>query len=179
MIIHKLISRGLIKKTLNSVLKIQTANLYSRETIGNREWVGYGHFGTACYLDTITCPFPSVRWKENTNEILALREKEKGDWRKLTIEEKKTLYRASFRQTIAEAYAPTGEWKWVLAIVLVGTSLGIWAFIAQYFLFGPKLPETFKEEHRRKMFRHMLVNKTGHLTGYSSKWDYELDDWKK
>ena len=42
------------------------------------------------------------RFREDTPEILKLREKEKGDWKKLTIAEKKVLYRASFCQTIAE-----------------------------------------------------------------------------
>jgi hypothetical protein len=42
------------------------------------------------------------RFQEDSAEILKLREKEKGDWKKMTIAEKKALYRASFCQTIAE-----------------------------------------------------------------------------
>lgn len=34
-------------------------------------------------------PCPSVRWQEDTAEVLALKEKEKGDWTKLTLEDKK------------------------------------------------------------------------------------------
>ena len=45
--------------------------------------------------------------------LQALREKEKGDWKKLTLEEKKTLYRASFCQTFAEMEAGDGDWKGV------------------------------------------------------------------
>lgn len=58
----------------------------------------------------------------------ALREKEKGDWRKLNIEEKKALYRASFRQTFAEFQAPTGEWKSVVGLGLFFISFGLWFF---------------------------------------------------
>ena len=50
-------------------------------------------------------PFFS-RFREDSPEILKLREKVKGDWKKLTIAEKKVLYRASFCQTIAEVTNP-------------------------------------------------------------------------
>ena len=56
---------------------------------GKREIVGFGWNGLPTYVDRCEFPFPSIRFKETTPEILALREKEKGDWKKLTIEEKK------------------------------------------------------------------------------------------
>lgn len=59
----------------------------------------------------------------------ALREKEKGDWKKLSIEEKKILYRASFRQTFSEMDAPTGEWKGILGMSLLVVSGGIWLYL--------------------------------------------------
>jgi cytochrome c oxidase subunit 4 len=59
----------------------------------------------------------------------ALKEKEKGDWKKLTIEEKKALYRASFRQTFSEIAAPTGEWKGSLGCALILVSCGIWLYM--------------------------------------------------
>lgn len=65
----------------------------------------------------------------------ALREKEKGDWKKLSIEEKKALYRASFRQTFSEIEAPTGEWKGILGLSCIVVSAGIWLYL--YFkIFG-------------------------------------------
>lgn len=33
------------------------------------------------------------RFREDTPEILKVKEKEKGDWKKLSVEEKKLLYR--------------------------------------------------------------------------------------
>lgn len=59
----------------------------------------------------------------------ALREKEKGDWKKLSIEEKKTLYRASFRQTFSEIEAPTGEWKGILGLSFIMLSSGVWLYL--------------------------------------------------
>lgn len=58
-----------------------------------------------------------------------LKEKEKGDWKKLTMEEKKALYRASYCQTFAEIEAPTGEWKSVFGLTLILVSVGLWMFI--------------------------------------------------
>ena len=57
---------------------------------GNREIVGPGINGTPDYVDIATFPLPAVRFREDTPEILALREKEKLDWKTLTVEEKKT-----------------------------------------------------------------------------------------
>jgi len=56
---------------------------------GNREIVGYGVNGSPTYEDVPEYPCPAVRFRENSSEIMALREKEKGDWHKLTLEEKK------------------------------------------------------------------------------------------
>ena len=56
---------------------------------GNRDVVGWGFNGTASYVDREEYPMPAVRFKENTPDVMALREKEKGDWKSLTLEEKK------------------------------------------------------------------------------------------
>ena len=69
-----------------------------------------------CALDVICCICLSQ----------ALREKEKGDWKKLTIEEKKALYRHTFCQTFAEFDAPDPEWKWIVGWTLIGVSIS-WA----------------------------------------------------
>jgi len=59
----------------------------------------------------------------------ALKEKEKGDWKKLSIEEKKALYRASFRQTFSEMDAPTGEWKGILGFTAMVLAGGVWLYL--------------------------------------------------
>ena len=97
--------------------------------IGTREVVGYGMNGEETYIDHYAFPFPAIRFKEDTPEILKIKEKEKGDWKKLTTHEKKELYRASFCQTFVEQKAPTGQWKSILGITLAGVSLGIWGYI--------------------------------------------------
>ena len=57
--------------------------------IGNREIVGYGLKGKPEYFDLVMFPCPSVRWEADTPAIAALRQKEKGDWKQLSVEEKK------------------------------------------------------------------------------------------
>ena len=56
---------------------------------GNRDIVGYGFNGNPTYIDREEWPAPAVRFKENTTEVEALRVKEKGDWKLLTLDEKK------------------------------------------------------------------------------------------
>lgn len=54
--------------------------------IGKREIVGFGGNGEITYIDSVMSPFPAIRFKEDSGDIARLREKEKGDWKKLTKE---------------------------------------------------------------------------------------------
>merc|ERR1719382_2026857 len=110
--------------------------------IGKREVVGYGGNGESTYIDTVMAPFPAIRFKEDVGDVAKLREKEKGDWKKMTLEEKKALYRASFCQTLVEVEAPTGEWKSILGVVLVGISIGIWGYMWMKKFVYSDLPES-------------------------------------
>ncbi|XP_060535452.1 cytochrome c oxidase subunit 4 isoform 1, mitochondrial-like [Cylas formicarius] len=161
--------------------QIQIAQMgsFSRTLIGKREIVGFGHNGQPNYLDKAEFPLPAIRWKEPTPEIQALREKEKGDWKNLSIEEKKALYRASFRQTYAEFTAPTGEWKFALGTAFIFMSLALWLFYGLRTFVTPPLPESFSKESRELQLRRMLDLQVNPIEGISSKWDYEKDDWKK
>merc|ERR1711993_32598 len=95
-------------------------------------------------------PFPAIRFKEDVGEIVGLRVKEKGDWKKITKEEKKVLYRASFCQTLAEVEAPTGEWKSIIGLTLVGISIGVWGYLwMKSFVYG-ELPDSITNEERVK-----------------------------
>jgi Cytochrome c oxidase subunit IV len=68
-------------------------------------------------------------------EFQALREKEKGDWKKMSVQEKKALYRASFCQTFSEMKYPTGEWKMHIGAALIAASLAIYVSLLMS-LFG-------------------------------------------
>ncbi|KAF5297572.1 hypothetical protein FQR65_LT10003 [Abscondita terminalis] len=121
--------------TLGSKLKIKSpfgsagAHQVAVSSSGTRELLGFGINGQPVYQDRPDIPMPAIRWQEETSDVLALRAKEKGDWRKLSIEEKKALYRASFCQTFSEFNAPTGEWKSVIGCSLAVTAFGIWLYI--------------------------------------------------
>jgi hypothetical protein len=103
--------KNLVRLSLNSTIKTSVANGHAAAPaatahhgvsqhgfdrmahyprIGNREIVGFGHNGQPSYFDHPNQPLPAVRWSEDTAEIKALREKAKGDWASLTIDEKKT-----------------------------------------------------------------------------------------
>jgi hypothetical protein len=57
--------------------------------IGNREIVGYGLKGKPEYFDLVMFPCPSIRWEADTPEIVELKKKEQGDWKQLSVAEKK------------------------------------------------------------------------------------------
>lgn len=131
----RLIGLALQKQLPKSTQLGSVAAMHSLEKIGNREVVGHGWNGQASYVDRVDYPMPGVRFRENTPEIKALREKEKGDWKKLSVEEKKALYRASFCQTFSEFKAGSGEWKKHLGITFIMISLAIWTSVLMN-LFG-------------------------------------------
>jgi len=148
-------------------------------SIGNREVVGYGYNGMETYADTFQAPFPAIRFKEETPEIAKIIAKEKGDWKKMTLEEKKALYRHSFCQTFAELHEPTGEWKKVGGITLFFVSLAIWAMIwMKMYVYAP-LPETMtNQEHIKKNIQKMIDMRVNPVQGMSSHYDYEKNEWK-
>lgn len=175
-----------ILKNLPSLLTLRSANMceyiqYNKKMIGSREVVGFGFNGEPSYIDRPDYPMPAIRWKESTPEVMVLREKEKGDWRKLTKDEKKQLYRASFRQTFAEFLASTGEWKSIVGWSLMVFSSALWLFMfMRYAIYGhTTLPPTFDEEHQQAQLRRIIDLQMNPITGISSKWDYDKDDWKK
>ncbi|XP_049880226.1 cytochrome c oxidase subunit 4 isoform 1, mitochondrial-like [Pectinophora gossypiella] len=146
--------------------------------VGNREWVGFGYNGQPNYVDRTDFPMPAVRFQPDTPDIKVLRQKEKGDWKKLTLEEKKALYRASFCQTFAEFQAPTGEWKGAFGWALVIGSLSVWIYFGmKLFVYSP-LPESLSEERQKAQLKRMLDLKVNPVDGLASNWDYENNRWK-
>lgn len=43
-------------------------------------------------MDRAEFPMPAVRFKENTDSVLALRKKEEGNWSNLSLDEKKECW---------------------------------------------------------------------------------------
>jgi len=148
--------------------------------IGSREIVGFGMNGEEVYVDHVGFPFPAIRFKEDTPAILKLKEKEKGDWKKMTIHEKKELYRASYCQTLVETKAPTGEWKAVFGIALVCISLGLWGYVWLATYAYDELPITMTdEEHLKGKIQKMIDLRVGAVDGFASNYDYEKNQWKR
>lgn len=146
----------------------------------NREVVGYGFNGEPGYIDNPMFPYPSIRFKAITKELEPLKQKEKGDWKNLTLEEKKTLYRASFAQTFVEMNASTGEWKGAFGIAFMVVTVSLLTYILMYKVgIFPEKAETLSEEHRQEMLQKMIDLRWNPITGTASKWDYEKNDWKK
>ncbi|XP_067120168.1 cytochrome c oxidase subunit 4 isoform 1, mitochondrial-like [Centruroides vittatus] len=174
----KVASRQLPSRCIFNTLIQPSASYYGRSLIGNRDVVGYGLNGTYMYIDRLDFPMPAIRFKENTPDVMALREKEKGDWKNLTIEEKKTLYRASFRQTFAEMKAPTGEWKVIVGWTLCGISLALWIFMFMQKFVYPPLPESFTPEGKARTLKRMIQLRVNPIEGLASKFDYEKGQWK-
>lgn len=147
--------------------------------IGKREVVGFGVNGTESYVDTAQAPFPAIRFKEESPEIAKIIAKEKGDWKKLTLEEKKALYRHSFCQTFAELHEPTGAWKKILGMTLATISLAIWAMVWMKMFVYDLQPKTITdEEHVKGVIRKMIDMRVNPIQGMTSKYDYEKNEWK-
>ncbi|XP_043478630.1 cytochrome c oxidase subunit 4 isoform 1, mitochondrial-like [Leptopilina heterotoma] len=131
-----------------------------RAKIGNREVIAFGLNGTPSYIDLFHRPFPSIRFREFGPELTALREKERGNWKTLSTEEKKCLYRASFCNTFAEMDAPDPEWKSVFGWTLVWISAGLWLFIFYQVYIRMTAPISFSPEHRiAQYYRSVDLNK--------------------
>ncbi|XP_015789270.1 cytochrome c oxidase subunit 4 isoform 2, mitochondrial [Tetranychus urticae] len=161
-------------------LKASTASYYEyKDVIGNREIVGFGNDGQPFYFDRLNKPFPAIRFKEDTSEMLALKEKEKGDWKLLSNEEKKQLYRHSYCRTYAELTAPTGNWKQVIAGILGIMSITLLVVAAERTYIYPPLPESMNPENTKRFMKFALFNRIDEFDGYASKWDYEKNCWKK
>jgi cytochrome c oxidase subunit 4 len=149
--------------------------------IGNREIVGFGRNGEPSYYDAPDSPLPGIRWKEDTPELKKLREKARGDWSALSLDEKKQLYRADFRVTFSEdAHSTDGEWKFTVGFVLalMGGSIWLYHFVRSLIYAYPR-PESNSLEHQNKMLERMIATGVGRVHGVSSEWDYEKGDWKK
>ncbi|UXI19170.1 slowmo protein [Sarcoptes scabiei] len=173
--INVLLKQYRLRKFMQQIL---VQSYHGRSLIGKRDVVGYGFNGSYTYYDTTDMPYPAIRFREETEEITRLREKEKNDWKQLTLEEKKKLYRHSFCLTLSEIEAPTGEWKYQLSIIffLVGIALYYFSFARRHF-FAP-LPKSMTPEGKQETRDMEILYKSNPIFGLASKFDYEKGDWK-
>lgn len=74
----------------NGYLYVCSNTYYGRAKIGSREVVGYGLNGAYEYFERMDFPYPAIRFREIKGDLVPLKEKEKGDWKNLTLDEKKT-----------------------------------------------------------------------------------------
>ncbi|XP_017030266.1 cytochrome c oxidase subunit 4 isoform 1, mitochondrial [Drosophila kikkawai] len=149
-----------------------------RLMVGDREVVGYGINGRPIYFDRSDFPFPAIRYRTVTPEVCALREKELGDWKTLSIEDKKQLYRHSFCQTFAEFQYFSPDWKlalglplWLLAIAC-GITVFMKTTVYKY------TPDTLEEDRQSAQLRRMIHLQMNPVTGVSSQWCYNTNKWK-
>jgi len=151
--------------------------------IGNREIVGFGINGKTIYHDDVHVPFPSIRFKERTN--LKLLEKEKGDWKKLTPEEKKELYRTTFCNTFSEINTPIhhqgasfGLGLWITVLICYGyVGFYVWLYRADRGKAPPDSPWN-TDEWLAANVQKMIDMENQPITGIASCWDYEREGWK-
>uniref|UniRef100_F6ZKC8 Cytochrome c oxidase subunit 4 isoform 1, mitochondrial n=2 Tax=Equus TaxID=9789 RepID=F6ZKC8_HORSE len=137
-------------------------------------------FALPSYVDRRDYPLPDVAHvKSLSASQKALKEKEKAPWSSLSIEEKVELYRIKFNESFAEMNRGTNEWKTVVgaAMFFIGFTalLLIWE---KHYVYGP-VPHTFEEEWVAKQTKRMLDMKVSPIQGFSAKWDYDKNEWKK
>ncbi|KAM9296978.1 cytochrome c oxidase subunit 4 isoform 2, mitochondrial [Gastrophryne carolinensis] len=138
------------------------------------------YFTKPVYHDNRAVPLPDIPFQESlSSQEKALKEKEKGPWKQLSTEEKLSLYRIKFNQTYAEMNRPSHEWKTVIGGIFFFfgiTGLIVWW---QHEHVLPELPHTLEEDWKAMQARRMLDLHVGPVQGFSSKWDYEKNEWKK
>jgi cytochrome c oxidase subunit 4 len=123
---------------------------------------------------------------------MPIRQKEEGDWKLLSNDEKKLLYRYSFRQTLAEFESPKGYWKPILAVCFfIATCATLYATFLNRFgesfklyinrplvSVYPPLPPTFQNEWKEAAMERLLVLGKGKFLGPPAHYDYEKNRWK-
>ncbi|XP_069822421.1 cytochrome c oxidase subunit 4 isoform 1, mitochondrial [Dendropsophus ebraccatus] len=132
------------------------------------------------YHDNRSVPLPEVSYVADlTSDLKALKEKEKGAWASLSAQEKLQLYHIKFNQTYADMNKGSNEWKTALGGIFI--FIGFTAFIIVWqrkYVFG-ELPHTLSEDWKAMEYKRMLDMRINPIEGFSSKWDYEKNEWKK
>uniref|UniRef100_A0A0K0G296 Cytochrome c oxidase subunit 4 n=1 Tax=Strongyloides venezuelensis TaxID=75913 RepID=A0A0K0G296_STRVS len=152
---------------------------WGHEMAAGREIVGHGYNGDELYQDRLDNWYPSIRFRKEDSIIAPIRKKEFGDWKALSNEEKKLLYRYSYKQTLAEFEAPTGYWKVITGscLILLGLTT-LYATLLSNMVFK-NTPPTIENEYKEAAVERKLVLEKGWLVGPAKHYDYENNQWKK
>jgi len=138
--------------------------------------------GTAVYADRLDYPAPPCRFVQDSDlssDMQSLKAKEQGDWKDLSLEEKKALYRLSFDKSYSEMREPTGEWKYIIGGIFGLLSVAIFFYGLQKKFIAPPLPPTMTKEWQQENMKYNIAIRNNPVTGLGSQWDYEKNDWKK
>ncbi|XP_066440020.1 cytochrome c oxidase subunit 4 isoform 1, mitochondrial [Eleutherodactylus coqui] len=132
------------------------------------------------YYDHRHIPLPDIPYmKVLTPELKALKEKEKGAWASLSAQDKVQLYRIMFNQTYADMKRGSSEWKTAIGgtLFFVGVTALVYMWQKKY-VFG-EVPHTLSDDWIAMQTKRMLDMRMNPVTGISSHWDYEKEEWKK
>ncbi|XP_074865195.1 cytochrome c oxidase subunit 4 isoform 1, mitochondrial [Carettochelys insculpta] len=137
-------------------------------------------FSLPSYVDCRNVPLPEVEYvRDLSAEQKSLKEKEKASWSALSIDEKVGLYHIKFNETFAEMNRASHEWKTVVGGMLVVFGLaGLIVIWQRLYVFGP-VPHTLSEEWVAMQTKRMLDMRVNPVQGFSAKWDYDKNEWKK
>uniref|UniRef100_A0A8C5KML9 Cytochrome c oxidase subunit 4 isoform 1, mitochondrial n=1 Tax=Jaculus jaculus TaxID=51337 RepID=A0A8C5KML9_JACJA len=116
-------------------------------------------YALPAYVDRRDYPLPDVAHvKHLSASQKALKEKEKADWGSLSRDEK---------------------WKTVVGVAMffIGFT-GLILIWEKLYVYGP-IPHTFDEEWVAMQTKRMLDMKSNPIQGFSAKWDYDKNEWKK
>ncbi|XP_054835717.1 cytochrome c oxidase subunit 4 isoform 1, mitochondrial isoform X2 [Eublepharis macularius] len=132
------------------------------------------------YYENRNHPLPDTPYrKELDTSQKSLKEKEKGSWKQLSNEEKLALYRLKFHHSFAEMTKPTNEWKTVLGGMFIIFGLtGLVVLWQRIYVFPPK-PHTLEDDWKAMQVKRMLDMHINPVQGFSAKWDYDKNEWKK
>ncbi|XP_043937517.1 cytochrome c oxidase subunit 4 isoform 1, mitochondrial [Protopterus annectens] len=137
-------------------------------------------FSLPAYFDRRDSPLPDIEYVRNLDkDQKALKEKEKGSWATLNKEEILSLYRIKFQNTFAEMNKPSSEWKTVVGGILFLTGFtGLIVWWQRMYVYGD-VPHTLSEEWQAQQVKRMLDMRVNPVEGFSAKWDYDKNEWKK
>lgn len=137
-------------------------------------------FSLPNYVDRRDVPLPEIAYtKSLSSEQKALKEKEKASWSALSVDEKVALYRIKFHETYAEMNRGSAEWKTIVGGILFFMGLtGFLVIWQKKFIYMP-LPHTFSDDWKAMQTKRMLDMRVNPIEGFSAKWDYDKNEWKK